>query len=303
MEPIEAERHAAAPSKEEKRHAEDMAVCGEVGEEFGLGTVVSVSRSMDDPSGLSVLGCLFILGSLIIGLPVGIGVGFSSVSPTAKLIVAATFGGMFVLGWPAAAISTRYQVVGNRIALYSGGVAQIRRKEPEPRVLHWADIETVTIRLTTNEGTPETGLASCTLRARDGTEITDGKAAEAVALAAHRALGPRLVPPLIEAYDSGEPVTAGDARIDHEGFTLRPGKRLTWPEIKSVTIQHASRDSADVASRIDIRVIRKSRLHYFDPTRVPNAIFFAHVLARAATRNGIRVDGYEQSGQGHSQEA
>jgi hypothetical protein len=70
-----------------------------------------------------------------------------------------------------------------------------------------------------------------------------------------------------------------------------------------VTIQHASRDSADVASRIDIRVIRKSRLHYFDPTRVPNAIFFAHVLARAATRNGIRVDGYEQSGQGHSQEA
>jgi hypothetical protein len=193
MEPIEAERPAAALSKEEKRHAEDMAVCGGVGEEFGLGTVESVSRSMDDPSGLSVLGCLFILGSLFIGLPVGIGVGFSSVSPTAKSIVAAIFGGMFVLGWPAAAISTRYQVVGNRIALYSGGVAQLRRKEPEPRVLHWADIETVTIKLT--------------------------------------------------------------------------------------------------------------RLHYFDPTRVPNAIFFAHVLARAATHNGIRVDGYEQSGQGHSQEA
>jgi hypothetical protein len=26
---------------------------------------------------------------------------------------------------------------------------------------------------------------------------------------------------------------------------------------------------------------------------VPNAIFFAHVLARAATRNGAQVDGYQ----------
>jgi hypothetical protein len=26
---------------------------------------------------------------------------------------------------------------------------------------------------------------------------------------------------------------------------------------------------------------------------VPHAIFFAHVLARAATRNGVLVDGYQ----------
>jgi hypothetical protein len=45
MEPIEAERPAAALSKEEKRHAEDMAVCGEVGEEFGLGPVDGYEQS------------------------------------------------------------------------------------------------------------------------------------------------------------------------------------------------------------------------------------------------------------------
>jgi hypothetical protein len=104
------------------------------------------------------------------------------------------------------------------------------------------------------------------------------KAARAVATAAHRALGPRLIPPLIEAYERGEPVTAGDACIDEEGFTMRPGKRLIWAEIKSVTIRHAPKGSGDVAARIDIRVIRKNRLHYFDPTGIPNAIFFAHVL-------------------------
>jgi hypothetical protein len=102
-----------------------------------------------------------------------------------------------------------------------------------------------------------------------------------------------LIPPLIDSFDRGEPVIAGDARIDDEGLSIPPGKRLTWPEIKSVTMGHAPKDSADVATRIDVRVVRRNRLHYFDPTGVPNAIFFAHVLARAATRNGVQVDGYQ----------
>jgi hypothetical protein len=48
-----------------------------------------------------------------------------------------------------------------------------------------------------------------------------------------------------------------------------------------------------VATRIDVRAVRGNRLHSFDPTGVPNAVFFAHVLARAATRDGVQVDGYQ----------
>jgi hypothetical protein len=40
------------------------------------------------------------------------------------------------------------------------------------------------------------------------------------------------------------------------------------------------------------------RGHCFDQTGIPNAIFFAHVLARAATRNGVQVDGYQMDGGG-----
>jgi hypothetical protein len=163
-------------------------------------------------------------------------------------------------------------------------------------VLRWADVDAVTIALTTDEGTPETGIASCTLRGPGGTDITERKDGEAVALAAHRALGPRFVPPLIEAYDSGKPAMAGDAFIDREGFTMKTGKRLAWSEIKSVTMRHASEGSAEVATRIDVRLVRKNRLHYFNPTTVPNAIFLAHVLARAAARNGVQVDGYREAG-------
>jgi hypothetical protein len=170
--------------------------------------------------------------SVVAGIPVGIILGLSSASSIAKLIVVAIFIGMFVLGWPLGAISAVNDVVDNRVALYAAGVAQLRRDEPEPIVLRWADIETVTIEITTDEG-----------------------------------------------------------------LSIPRGKRLTWSEIKSLTMEHASRDLMDVTTRIDVRAVRRNRLHYFDPTGVPNAIFFAHVLARAATRNGAQVDGYHGSWQ------
>jgi hypothetical protein len=164
--------------------------------------------------------------------------------------------------------------------------------------LRWADIETVTIELTTDEGSPETGIARCTLRGRGGTEIAEEKAAGAVATAAHRALGPRLIPPLLAACDRGEAVTAGDARVDEDGLTMPTGRHWTWPEIKSVTMRHAPKGPAEVTTRIDIRVARKDRLHHFDPSGLPNAIFFAHALARAAVQNGVRVDDYQGQGGG-----
>jgi hypothetical protein len=233
-----------------------------------------------------------IIFAILGGIPTGIIVGLSSDTPTTKLIVVAIIIGVFFLGWPLGAVSALSDEVDNRVALYPAGVAQLRRDEPEPVVLRWVDVETVMIELTTDEGTPLTDLASCTLGGRSGIQVAEKKNARAVMAATHRTLGPRLVPTLLAACDRGEPVSAGDARVDPDGFTVPRGQRLAWSEIKSVTMQHARKGPEEVATRIDVRTVRRNRLHYFDPTGVPNAIFFAHVLARAATRNGVQVDGY-----------
>jgi hypothetical protein len=112
-------RPAKKLGRKERLHSEDMELCGRAGEEFGLGPVESVSRYDVVPSGLSVLGCLMIIGAVVAGIPVGIILGLSSASPTAKLIVVAIFIAMFVFGWPLGAISAVNDVVDNRVALYA----------------------------------------------------------------------------------------------------------------------------------------------------------------------------------------
>jgi hypothetical protein len=297
MEPgtVAPERRPRARGKKEL-DAEDAEVAGRVGDEFRLGAIEFVSRTVRAPSWPSALGCVSITISVLGGVPTAIIVGLSPYTPTTKLIVDAIIIGLFLIGWPLGAIRALHDVVDKRVAVYAGGVAQLRRGEPEPTVLRWADIETVTIELTTDEGSPQTGVAGCALRGRGGTEIAEDKAAAPVATAAHRALAPRLVPPLLAACDRGEPVSAGDARVDGDGLTMPTGRHWTWPEIKSVTMGHVPKGAAEMTTRIDVRVAYKNRLHHFDPSGVPNAIFFAHALARAAVQNGVQVDGYQGGG-------
>lgn len=41
---------------------------------------------------------------------------------------------------------------------------------------------------------------------------------------------------------------------------------------------------------------RKERLHHFDPGGIPDGIFFAHAVARAAMRNGVPAVGSAEAG-------
>jgi hypothetical protein len=285
-----------ALSNKERLPADDAEVAARIGEEFGLGAVESVSRIMEG-TGASDAGCAFVAFSVAIGLPIALGFAISSAPAWAKVIFAAGVAGLLFLGVSLIAVGRRREVVvRSRLALYSGGVAQIDRDEPEPRVLRWADVESLTVDLQTDEGTLISRLASFTLRGRTGTEISGGAEVETVVRAAHRALAPRLVPPLIETFDSGQEVAAGAARIDSAGLTLPSGKRLAWAQIKSVIMYHPSPASSEVATRIDVRAVSRFRLHIFNPSKIPNAIFLAHVLARAAARNGVAVDGYDGAG-------
>jgi hypothetical protein len=125
MEPGKAAPERARTRSKKELDAEDIEVSSRVGEEFRLGPIEFVSRTMEMPSWLTTLGRLLILVSVIAGLPTGIIVGVSSASPTAKLIVVAVFTGMFLIGWPLGAITVLHDVVDKRVAVHSGGVAQV----------------------------------------------------------------------------------------------------------------------------------------------------------------------------------
>jgi WD40 repeat protein len=122
--------------------AADLEVCGRVGEEFGLGAVEAVSRDLDDRTGLRRLGWTAIIIALA-GLVVGVPVLAVTGALLALVIAAISCAAMLLLSWPVIAIGRQFAGVSGRTCLYSGGLARIRRGEPEPTVLRWADIESV----------------------------------------------------------------------------------------------------------------------------------------------------------------
>jgi hypothetical protein len=286
--------------RQERLRAADLEEGNRVGAAFGLGALEDALRDLDYPA---YTGWGFLLGTCggAIGLGTILGISARSFALSTKLIVAAAIAGAIAICWLMVGIGAMRARVGRRLFHYSGGLAQLARGEPEPLVLRWPDIETVTIALTTDEGTPDTTVSVCTLTGPTGTKLRADrrKMAEAVACAAHQALACHFVPPLIAAYESGEAVTAGKARVAHDGLTLTDGSHFPWGEIESVRMRHASMATATLTTRIDVTLLpqkRRSRYRRFDPSGIPNAIFFAHLIAHAAARHGVRVDGYEGPG-------
>jgi hypothetical protein len=285
------QRKAELQRAEERKRADDLEEAGRVGEEHGLGTVEAVRRETKSTTEHEGLGCLFLFLALCGALPAAIAVTVATSLTTLMVILWVTFGVLFILG--PLVTGEKQEVVTKRVAVYPGGVAQILPGQPVPQVLRWADVGVVTVSLDTDEGTPLAGLSTCRLLGL-GTEIAEGEEAAAFALAAHRALAPRFVPRLIQAYESGQPVMAGNGHIDHLGVTP-PGSswHLAWTEIESVTMEHDSTETVEVVTKIDIIGRKRSQSRTFDPSGIPNGIFLAHLIAHAAARNGIQVDGYQ----------
>lgn len=117
---------------------------------------------------------------------------------------------------------------GGRMCLYSGGMAQLFPGEPEPRVLHWADVEDVVLTTKTDsDDEPTRELTWCAVQGK-GTQIGNGpRVGEAVVRAVHRAVAPRLVPPMIAVCESGEEVTPGRCGSASRRSRCRPAG--AWP--------------------------------------------------------------------------
>jgi hypothetical protein len=104
-------------------------------------------------------------------------------------------------------------------------------------------------------------------------------------------LAPRLVPSLIEIYESGEPVKVGKASVDRTGITVdsSAGGCLSWSEIQSIATEDAGMfTGTHPIYGISIsKHAQKARPLYISLVGVPNGMFLPHLLAYAAARNRI----------------
>jgi hypothetical protein len=269
---------------------DDRAEAAVLGEEFGLGEVQAMACARSYPLsarlGLPLAGM-----AVIFGMPVII-----KTAGWAEAISAAAFGTV-VAGccvWHFHGVS-RAQVTG-RIYRYSGGLAEFSGDPPELRVARWADIETVTVTFWREYDTTPT-ITAFLVRTSDGTELAcyeryatsvlHGLAAEA-----GRVLTPRMVAPLIETFESGQPVTVGGTRIDQSGITVGlPGGRLIpWAGIDLITIDHVtSYGQPAIAHEIGVHQCADTTSTAIVLSGVPNGIFLAPLVARAAAQHGVPV--------------
>ena len=288
-------------SKADRRRAEDLELAGWIGGEFGLGTIDQVVRQWRDRGRLLSMGWGLVGATLVFGTW-GLLVWLQSKDRLTREFVGVPIGSVAVLAVLLIALGERFKVMGCWYFLYSGGVAQVARSEPKRRVLRWPEVETVTIILKTDsDGNPRTEVDRCVL-AGPGTEITAGPAVgllaedpgRILAAAAYRNLAPRLVPPLIQAWEAGEPVTAGGLSIGQEGITVPAGTRHAWSQITSMAVTYASgRDPAPI-TRIDFRQAGTDRGYWMSLSGIPNGIFLAHLIVHAATGHGVQMNGYRR---------
>jgi hypothetical protein len=219
----------------------------------------------------------------------------------ARAITAGVFGVLFLLGCFMTFLGYRGGRVTRRLYCHAGGVVEYLPGEPEPRVVRWADVERVTI----SYYQPPKSVAmlfGCLLSGRDNAALAmivgyPGRGLHRLVTEADRALAPRMVPPLIRTYESGEPVTFGGIRVDPEkGITVDPvtGSRVVWTDMRRVEIVYSPRYGHGATAVLGIRVRPRSegRAPGVHVSGLPNGIFLPHLIAHAAERHGVQVRRY-----------
>ena len=208
----------AAHGEIEIRQEELLAEGARLGEEFGLGPCATARAAKRRPA---QFGC----GASMLAVAAGVGLPGLFIEGGVARIVIAVVGGVMaiaglvmIVGWQ--------DVTWDRLFVYGGGLAQIVRGEPEPLVVRWEDVVTVSLSFGMDDDSWDT--SSCTISGetsgRTGTSVTVDSAyglgvVSELAREAERVLAARLVPGLIQAYESGEPVIFGEMTIDRQGIT------------------------------------------------------------------------------------
>jgi hypothetical protein len=177
----------------------------------------------------------------------------------------------------------------DRLYGYQLGIALVDAQQPEPVVLRWVELTSVTLKFASGYEGPY--LSSCALRDRAGNTVTVTRSWRANACAeiarfGQDALAPRLVPRLLQRYELGEPLTFGHLIIDQSGIgspSPASGKAWTirWQEMREVTFAlHGHRVTVKRTTGIPKEIALDG---------APNDFLARFVIEHAARRAGVPV--------------
>lgn len=278
-----------------RRRRELLAEGTRIGEAFGLGPPVAAWTAVRSRSAAQ-WGCAF---------------GFPLLFAVLIIVVAATHGTArwFAIGAVCctviAAVLTAVLAPqwGDRLFRYRDGIAQVTVGDPQPRVLRWDDIVTVSLAFGDSDASGPY-LRSCTVNDRAGTRVTaDGAYRDApgrsgcgdLAAEAERVGAARIVPALIREYESAGSVAFGRMTVSREGITFaRPGSsrppwHVPWESLRGVRV-------TGPGERISVtRDDGRSRGTYIGGC--PNGLY-AHRVIEHAAGTGVPISytrRYEQS--------
>jgi hypothetical protein len=205
-----------------------------------------------------------------------------------------------VLAWAILLIVLPPRSWTDRLFLCQAGVALLDARDPEPSVLRWAYLDTMSI--TTASGYDDDYVSECVLRDQAGNTLTvphrlHGLAE--VAAEAERVLAPRLVPDLIARFSSGEPVTIGPLTADRQGLSCgapesRWAWQVPWAQIRAI-------DFGLEGQRVTVAFGKHaSDSHSLGMDGEPNAFLVRYFIAHAAASAGIPVTGHAINWDGES---
>ena len=285
-----------------RRRQQDLAEAARIGQDLGLGEVTAIALDRHWRLWVTVGGVCLVIGGPFLALAIAPVGAFTAAT---KVIIAAVCAGAALLGWRLMRMGVRTRAA-DRLLRYPGGLVQLIHDEPGPRVIRWAEVDSVTPYFSSDTESNITGLYGIVLRGSTGSVIKvfagyGQPAVRELAADADRALAARFVPELIGAYDRGEPVVAGRWRIDRAGLTrVRDSGRATvipWAGIRAITIS----DSAiEPPGGIRIGLDSNWRFPEIGLSAVPNGIFIPRLIEHAAGQHGVPVN---RPGQGLAERA
>ena len=184
-----------------------------------------------------------------------------------------------------------------RLLWFTGGLVQIAGDNGEPRVIRWAEAETVVMGFgwDSDLDDPVTGPDTFALLGSAGVRIDIAKEygrrlPRDLATAAVRILAARLVPPLIHAFESGPGAEVGYTLVSRNGVanTMPWDPKFTaWTQVRCIV----PRASNGLVGRVVLFDDDHRSLCEIDLSAVPNGCFMPHLIRHAATQNRVMLLG------------
>jgi hypothetical protein len=178
---------------------------------------------------------------------------------------------------------------------FSGGLIQFTLAEPEPRVVRWDDVVSLTVQIyRPDEGPPY--IWSSVISDRDGTSVgmrgitrvsylPRTGLATALAAKASGLLVPKVVPAFIREFEAGQRVTFGDVWIDRSGVCTAVTARKPEPEF--VAWQDVRKIGINARTGISVGAVGRRRDLFIDLGNIPNGFFTHYLIDHAAAKAGL----------------